>query len=183
MSELQSLERQGLIDLFYGDQSGFCLTPVIPYGWQFAEERLSIRPLRSQRLNVLGLLNQANQLFSFERQGTINTEFVVASINEWSTNIKKPTVLVLDNAPIHHGQLFKNQLPLWQERNLFIFFLPAYSPHLNKIETLWRKIKYEWLKPEDYRSFLTLKEAIHNVLTQFGQKYKIDFATSFNPKL
>ena len=32
--EIQNLEGQGHIDLYYGDESGFSLNCVIPYCWQ-----------------------------------------------------------------------------------------------------------------------------------------------------
>jgi transposase len=53
--------------------------------------------------------------------------------------------------------------------------LPTYSPHLNPIETLWRKIKYNWLKPSDYSSWEDIKMALDNILTSVGQKFKIEF--------
>ncbi|WP_420870142.1 transposase [Catalinimonas alkaloidigena] len=30
----------------------------------------------------------------------------------------------------------------WQEQDLYIFFLPKYSLHLNYIEILWRKMNW-----------------------------------------
>lgn len=131
-------------------------------------------------MNVLGFMNQANELHTFENEGSINSAFVVASIDKWITEIQidttqKMTVLVLDNAPIHHSKLFNKQIEIWQEKNLFIFFLPKYSPHLNKIETLWRKTKYEWVRPEDYSSYKNLKQAVRNIFRLFGEKYKINF--------
>lgn len=50
-----------------------------------------------------------------------------------------------------------------------------YSPHLNKIETLWHKTKYEWIRPEDYSSYKTLKQAVLNIFSLVGRKYKINF--------
>ena len=99
------------------------------------------------------------------------------------------TVVVLDNAPIHHSEEFENQMAIWQEKDLYIFFLPTYSPHLNLIETLWRKSKYEWLKPHHYQSFEILTQAVENILTNLAKEFKIDFSelkhfidckTSFN---
>lgn len=46
--------------------------------------------------------------------------------------------IVLDNAPIHRSKLFKSKIKQWQEQDLFMFFLPTYSPELKKIEILWR---------------------------------------------
>jgi len=39
---------------------------------------------------------------------------------------------------------FLDNIDNWEKQNLFIQNIPAYSPELNKIEILWRKIKYEW---------------------------------------
>ncbi len=51
----------------------------------------------------------------------------------------------MDQASIHtsHAILV---LAEWQEKQLEIFWLPTYSPHLNLIEILWRFMKYEWMK-------------------------------------
>ena len=59
---------------------------------------------------------------------------------------------------------------------MHIFYLPTYSPHLNKIETLWRKIKYEWLRPEAYRHFKTLKTAVWHIPDRVGLQYTIQFS-------
>ncbi len=63
----------------------------------------------------------------------------------------------------------------WEEKNLYVFYLPTYSPHLNLIETLWRQMKYLWLKPEDYISFERLTEAVKKILDGIGSQYKIKF--------
>ena len=74
-------------------------------------------------------MNQANELYTFENEGSINSAFVVASIDKWiiETQIdttEKMTVLVLDNAPIHHSEVFKKQIEIWEEKNLLSFFYP-----------------------------------------------------------
>ncbi|WP_051040375.1 MULTISPECIES: transposase [Methylomicrobium] len=35
---------------------------------------------------------------------------------------------------------------LLEEKGIRFYFLPPYSPELNRIKPLWRKMKYEWLK-------------------------------------
>ncbi len=174
---MQELEKQGHIEVFYGDESGFSLPSALPYGWQFAGEQVGIRPGHSKRLNVLGFLNTANELHTFSREGTLDAAFVLEAVSEWAATRTTPTVLVLDNARIHHSAAFPAQLPIWEAQDVFIFYLPTYSPHLNKIETLWRKTKYEWLKPEAYASFAVLKETVRRILDQVGTKYTIKFKT------
>ena len=55
-------------------------------------------------------------------------------------------------------------------------FLPPYSPELNLIEILWRKIKYEWLPLDAYQDFKTLPASLFDVLKRIGSKYRITFA-------
>ena len=43
-------------------------------------------------------------------------------------------MVVLDNVPIHHGKVIRERRDAWQERGLFVFSLPTYSPHLNIAE-------------------------------------------------
>ena len=59
---------------------------------------------------------------------------MIAFLDDFAKQIKQKTVIVLDNAPIHHSDEFQEQIAVWEEQDLHIFFLPAYSPHLNIIE-------------------------------------------------
>ena len=144
--------------------------------WQFPDEEIRITPQRSKRLNVFGFLSRGCEARTWNSTTAITAQFVVAAIEQWvSEKLAKPRVLVLDNARIHRSRLMQEKLAEWEAKNLYVFFLPAYSPHLNLIETLWRKIKYEWLKAEDYASFEKLAEAVKKILSQIGNEYKIKF--------
>ena len=68
------------------------------------------------------------------------------------------------------------RLEYWQQRGLYVFFLPPYSPHLNLAETLWRKLKKEWLVPEDYLEKDTLFYATNRCLANVGKKLTINFS-------
>jgi len=85
-------------------------------------------------------------------------------------------VVVIDNASMHTSNDFLNRLDRWKSRGLIIQNIPPYSPELNRIEILWRKIKYEWLDFSAYESFQSLKESLNDILANIGQKYKISFA-------
>lgn len=176
LGEIAELEKQGRIDLFYGDESGFYLTPVMAYSWQYPGEEIRVLPQKSKRINVFGIMSQDNRLVSFQKEGSIKSDFVVESLQQWAGTLTKPTVLVLDNASVHQAKRLLEKLAQWQEESsLFVFFLPKYCPHLNKIETLWRKVKYEWRQPKDYTSLPILKEALSKVFSQVGQQYSIHF--------
>ncbi len=176
LAELGSLEANGVIELYFGDESGFCNVPVVARAWQFRDEEIRITPQRSKRLNVFGFLSRECAAQTWTSDRAITAQFVVDAIEEWvAEKLVKPRVLVLDNARIHRSRLMQGKLAEWEAKNLYVFFLPAYSPHLNLIETLWRKMKYEWLKAEDYASFEKLSEAVKKILSEIGKEYKIKF--------
>jgi transposase len=176
LAELIALAAVGVIDLYFGDESGFWQNPVIARAWQFAGEEIRLFPEKGKRLSVFGFLSLNCEGRFWTNEKTIKSEFVVECLEEWLLEKgEKPTVLVLDNARIHRSKLINSKLEEWEEKGFYIFNLPTYSPHLNIIEILWRKMKYEWLKPEDYASFEKLTEAIKEILSQLGTDYRINF--------
>ncbi len=183
MDEFFELEKESHINLFYGDEVGFSLNCVIPYCWQFPNEQVAIVAQKGKTLNVLGFMNsQGNQVFTYDKQGSTNSEFVINSIDDFTEKLQKPTVLVLDNARIHHSIALQSRIMEWQEKGLYLFYLPPYSPHLNRIETLWRHTKYRWIKPSDYKDLDTLKKALDKIWSSFGSDYQINFSKNLNVK-
>jgi transposase len=165
-----------LIDLYFGDESGFWQNPVIARAWQFAGEEIRLFPEKGKRLSVFGVLNAGCEGRFWTSEQTIKSEFVIECLEGWLADKgAKPIVLVLDNARIHRSRIVQSKLAEWEEKGFYIFNLPPYSPHLNIIELLWRKIKYEWLKPGDYLSFESLITAIKEILRNVGAQYKINF--------
>jgi transposase len=91
-------------------------------------------------------------------------------------SLEKETVIVLDNAPVHRSQEFEEKIEEWEKRGLKIYFLPGYCPSLNKIEMLWKKLKYEWLSWEAYSSQKNLNQELDSILSQIGSKYLVSFS-------
>lgn len=163
------------IDLYFADQASFSMTPVVPYAWQLKGKPIEVFPQRDKKVNLFGIFRPDNVAITYQSQTNINSEFLIRSIDDFSRYVEKPTVLVIDNAPTHRSKLFQKQIERWQEKDLFVFFLPKYSPHLNIAETFWRKAKDEWLKPSDYFSFATYKRKIKEIFNGIGIDYKIIF--------
>ena len=69
----------------------------------------------------------------------------------------------------------RGKLAEWEEKGFYIVNLPTYSPHLNIIEILWRRMKYECRKPDDYLSFEKLTEAIKEISNNLETGCKINF--------
>lgn len=175
LEELLRLEDQNYLHVYFGDESGFCLNPCVPYGWQPCGEHTAIVAQKSPRRNVFGLLSRTNKFEGYDFFGSMRAELMAACLDNFAKKITQKSVVVLDNASFHTADLITNKIEQWQAQDLYIWFLPKYSPHLNTIETLWRKIKYEWLKPHHYESWQSLNDALDEILSNIGVKYTIDF--------
>jgi transposase len=172
---LTAEDQEGIIDLRYFDESGFCLVPYIPYAWQEQGETIAIESGHSKRLNVLGFMNKRNELEAYTIEGSVDSAVVIHVFNEFCKTIEGPTVVVVDNASIHRSEAFQEASPKWEKEGLWVFYLPQYSPELNLIEILWRFMKYEWIEFWAYTSFDRLVQYVEGVIQGFGDKYKINF--------
>ena len=101
-------------------------------------------------MNLFALLSRGNRVFFRASEKTIHSARVCDYLDPFSASLSRPTVVVLDNATVHQGQV-KKRRAAWEKRGLFVLFLPVYSPHLNIVEILWKKLKYEWLAAGDYK--------------------------------
>ncbi len=127
-------------------------------------------------LNCFALLNRANELLFKTTTQKITSSFIIEQFEQLSFSIQRTTVLVLDNARVHTSKKIYERRTFWQERGLFLFYLPPYSPHLNIAEVLWRKLKYEWLQPSDYTSSDTLFYTVKQALAAVGTDLIIHFS-------
>ena len=169
------LAQAGYIELYFGDESGFSLMPTVPYGWIKKGKQACILSQHSGRINVFGLLSATGKLNSYHKQESLNSAFIIECLTEFAQSLQRPTVVVLDNAPLHTSAAFKAKQVEWEQKGLYLFFLPKYSPHLNRIERLWKQIKHGWLKAQDYLSLEHLRQALSNILTGFGTAFTLDF--------
>ena len=179
IQELKQLAQDGEIDLLYFDATGINLEPSVPYAWQDIgrDGTLGIPSSSSKRINLFGFLNPIkNELTTFQPVGSANSATIIDIMNEFCDSLEKPAVVVLDNAPIQTSKAVMAEFRKWEKRGLTLYFLPTYSPELNLIEILWRKIKYEWMPTSAYASFQALQASLDKILSSFGSEYKIQFA-------
>jgi transposase len=176
ITALHEQEAAGEVGLYYFDESGFSLTPDVPYAWQAVGETIEISSRRSKRLNVLGFCNKQQDFHATTVQGYVDSEIVIACFDQFCDTINKKTIVVVDNASMHTSSKFKGKLGEWEENGLIVKYLPTYSPELNLIEIVWRLIKYNWLPLSAYLSFKNLKSELQLVLDGIGSEYQINFA-------
>ena len=179
MKKLSELEDDGKITLYYFDESGFTQKPYLPYAWgPVGEQRLMPSYSHSKRLNVLGFLSRKGELIYHTTEARVNTDVVITAFEKMleSKSAQETVFVVLDNASVHKSAKFKEQSEKWVAKKVFVVYLPAYSPELNIIEILWRKIKYEWLPSSAYKTFEELKMNVISLLDKYESNLRINFA-------
>jgi len=173
------LEQQseiGQIDLYYGDETCISEEGFVPYGWQFNDEDVCIEVQKGRSINLFGLISRSNDFLYKLSEKNINSNFIVEFLDDLSLSIEKKTVIILDNASIHKARKVINLLECWQQRGLYIFFLPPYSPQLNIAERLWKEIKEGWIKPSDYLDADNLFYAIDRICANIGENLFLKFS-------
>ena len=121
----------------------------------------------SGRLNLIGALSWSDQRLHFDLvEGRVNSDKVIAFVEALTQNAdaERVTVVLLDNAAFHTSGKLKKQRAVWEERNVFLRYLPPYAPHLNPIEAFWKRLKAFLLPRRYYDSTPQLKQAVLEVL-------------------
>lgn len=144
---------------------------------------MKLQSQRSKQLNILGFLHKNNDGFFYPHEGSVTSQVVIEAFEafgqryvEHYQQTKLPCIVIIDNAPVHTSAAFLKKMEDWYSYGIGVHFLPTYSPELNLIEILWRKIKYEWLPFVAYSCYQNLKSEVQKVLDQLGKKYTITFA-------
>ena len=176
LSLLEQQSRAGHIDLYYGDETKVSQQGYVPYGWQFEDEQVAIEATKGRSINCFGLLSRSNDFIYKTVEQNINADFIIQTLDALSLSINKLTVVVLDNARVHTARKVKQLFEIWQNRGLYIFYLPPYSPHLNIIERFWKEFKEGWLKPSDYQSADSLFYAVNRICAAVGTHLFINFS-------
>jgi transposase len=133
--------------------------------------------LARQRVNVVGALDYATGRVWHEiHTQSIRRDAVVALIDRIARREQRMplTIVVLDNASIHHG-IAPEKLDDWLiNHRLVLMHLPPYSPELNPIEIVWKQAKYHWRRFATWTKEQLLEE-VQNLMASIGSAYKISF--------
>jgi transposase len=123
------------------DEAGFSLALYAAYGWSPQGERLveAVPFQRGTNLSVLGAFDREGMLCTKEKEGAFKRVDVEAFLeHDLLPRLLPGSVLVLDNARIHHGERLQE---IVAAAGCSLLYLPPYSPDLNPIELAWSWIK------------------------------------------
>lgn len=115
-------------------------------------------------------------LESTQCTGSMDANFFIDFLEEICPKYDKPITLILDNASIHKAKEIQPRIDALRKKGLTLYFIPPYSPELNRIEVLWRLMKHRWMEFK-CRTINQLNEDVSEILDHFGTgKYKLNFS-------
>jgi transposase len=115
---------------------------------------------KHQGVKLVGILNyETGEVYCEE-----HTKYDAEVFLNFLKSIKKmypkgKSIIILDNARIHHAKLLKSFLEENKEI-LELVYLPPYSPDLNMIEGLWKWLKEKVVYNVFYSSVLEIRKNI-----------------------
>jgi transposase len=169
---LTQAAKDGQIVLAYLDESGFYSTPKTRSAWSRVTQPHCAEPLRDGICNVIGAILSTGDLFAIRHHRSTTAALIAGFIEELAKTVAQPLIIILDNASIHTAKIVKEKVSALPHVRLE--FLAPYSPELNRIEGLWRKMKYEWLAFKA-RNSETLVADLDSVICGFGSVYHYAF--------
>ena len=175
--EIQSLKEQaasGDIELAYLDEAGFSAVHPNRSAWTQRGQCHLIEAKRGKRLNVLAALLSSGQVLSAKYWENTTADVFIGFLGWLRQQVDKPLTVILDNASIHKAKGTRVFTQWLAKQGVTLYFLPPYSPELNRIERLWHKIKYTWMAVK-CRTAKELEADVGHILENFGTTYKFDF--------
>jgi putative transposase len=114
-------------------------------------------------VGTLSLEGEGERLEYSLLEGSCRSAEVIGYLDALASEAERAgeeVVVVLDNAPFHTAGALREREEGWQEVGLSLYRLPAYCPHLNLIEGVWRRVKGFLMPRRFYDSVGELKEAV-----------------------
>ena len=97
----------------------------------------------------MGCLLSTGQLITSCLKESVTSTWFYAYLLGVAQRVKQahniPLILIVDNASIHRSKkmvAFREMLK--SDYSTSLYFIPAYSPKLNRIEMVWKQMKYRW---------------------------------------
>lgn len=113
---------------------------------------------------MFGALVDGKELYN-EWFDKLNTTAFIAFVQRFVATLDptKKYVFIFDNGPAHRSKKSKEFLNTLG-KNIFVEFLPPYSPQLNCIETCWKIIRYNVTNSNVFQTIESLKCGIEEFL-------------------
>jgi transposase len=105
----------------------------------------------------------------YEWYEKLDADYFIQFIKRFVTTLdkKQKYVFILDNAPAHKAKKSKKFLASLGD-NIFVEYLPPYSPQLNCIEICWRIIRHQVTSSNFFKTIQVLKNGVESFLQGYN---------------
>lgn len=156
------------------DEAGFSAVHPNRSAWTRIGLQHLIPAIRGKRLNVLAAMMSTGELESTQFTGSMTSDILIEFLNEISSKYTTPITFILDNASVHRSKKVSEHMIELEKKGIKLYFLPPYSPELNRIEKLWQQMKYVWMSAK-CRTLKMLDADVGYILENFGQNFNLKF--------
>jgi hypothetical protein len=176
LDNLEAKAAVGRLKLYYLDECGFSPTLPVSSSWTLPGQRklVEYEAPQGRRVNVLAAYRPQGptpRLDVFTAERTWKGHDLVAFLRSlpWAD---VPRVVVLDNGSLHTGRIIREARRDLARRGIFLYYLPPYSPELNRIEPVFRQVKYQEMPRRSYTCRLGLREAVERGFFLYGRSLR-----------
>jgi hypothetical protein len=79
---------------------------------------------------------------------------------------ERPLTVVIDNYSVHKSTQVREEAARLAAADIHLFYLPAYSPELSRIEPIWQDAKYREMPVRSHAQLGDLKRAVDEALAR-----------------
>ena len=162
--------------LFYLDESGFAPSLPTGYSWCLPGQRkwVPYEYPQGRRVNALASYEPFGPVprldaVPFER--TLTGDDLLSYLRGLPASAV-PRVVVLDNAGIHTSKVVKAARPGLAKLGIYLYYRPAYSPELNRIEPVFKQVKHHEMPVRSHTSKAELRQAVENGFETYRQRLR-----------
>jgi putative transposase len=133
-------------------------------------KRVAYENPTGRRVNVLAAVipEGAARALTWERhRGSITADQFLAFVATIPHPADRPLVVVLDNGSSHVSKLVRQARAALRQQGVHLYYLPPYSPELNRIEPVFKAIKHYDLPERRYPTWETLEAAIDAAFARY----------------
>lgn len=168
--EIQRWVKENRAILYFEDESGIALAPVMGKTWARKGKTPIVRVTgkRGGILAMSAVSSSGHLRFRLEKR-RVNADVLIEFLEQILQSHKRRTVgIVMDQAPCHVAK--KVRAYVEGQKRIEVFYIPPYSPELNPDEKVWRHLKHVQLKNRCARDKGELSKLILSALRSIQKR-------------
>ena len=104
----------------------------------------------------------AERFIAFIWKAAGRPDLCLSDSRKWKR--ERPLMVVLDNYSVHKRQAVKGMQHDLERADIYLVYLPSYSPELSAIEPLWNDTKHNEMTTRSHKTVAELKQSVDSAL-------------------